>query len=57
MRARKLATRPLVSGKALVLQLWRKRIPTKTESSETSKVFIRRKKRVQYLWIDTREDS
>ena len=27
------------------------------ESSETNKVFIRRKKRVQYMWIDTQVDS
>ena len=27
------------------------------ESSEISKVFIRRKKRVQYTWIDTQVDS
>lgn len=32
-----------------------KRIPTKMESSEASKVFLRRK-RVQYVWIDTRAD-
>lgn len=31
-------------------------IPTKTESSETSKMFIR-KKRIQNVWIDTRADS
>ena len=40
-----LATRPVVSDKALALRLCRKRIPAKTESSETSKEFIRRKKR------------
>ena len=33
----------MVSDKALALQLCRKRIPTKMESSEASKVFIRRK--------------
>ena len=32
------------------------RIPTKTESSETSEVFIRSKK-VQYMWMDTWADS
>ena len=34
-----------------------KRIPTKKKSSETNKIFIRRKKRIQYVWIDTRADS
>ena len=34
-----------------------KRISTKTESTEASKVFIRREKRVQYVWIDTWADS
>ena len=48
-----LATRPVVSNKALGLQLCIKRIPTEMESSETSKVLIRRKKRVRYMWIDT----
>ena len=33
-----------------------RRIPTKAESSETSEVFIR-KKRIQYVWIDTQADS
>ena len=51
-----LAARPMVSNKVLALWLCIKRIPTKTESSETSKVFIRRKK-VQYLWRNTQEDS
>ena len=39
------ATRPAVSDKSLALRLCRKRIPTKTESSETSKVYIRRTKK------------
>ena len=38
-----LATRPVVSDQALTLVL-RKRIPTKTESTEASKVFIGRKR-------------
>ena len=50
-----LATRPVVSDKALALQLCRKEFPPKTESSETSKVFIKRKK--EYVWIDTQVDS
>ena len=52
-----LATRLVVSDEALALQLCRKRIPTMTESSETSEVFIRRKKRVWYMWKDTQADS
>ena len=48
------ATRPVVSDKALALRLCR--IHTKMESSETSQVFIRRK-RVRYVWIDTWADS
>ena len=47
----------MVNDRALALQLCRTRIPTKTESSQTSKVCIRRKNRVQYLWIDTQADS
>ena len=38
-----LATKPMVNDKALALQLCRQRIPTKTESRETRKVFIGRK--------------
>ena len=49
-----LAIRPVISDKGpSALQ---KRIPTKMESSETRKVFTR-KKRVQYVSIDTRADS
>ena len=52
-----LAIRPVVSDKALALQLCR-RVPTKLESSETSKVFVKGgKKRIQYMWIDTWVDS
>ena len=40
-----LATRPLVSDKAVALRLCGKRIPARTESSETSTVFIRKKKK------------
>ena len=47
-----LATRLVVSNKAMALQLCKKRIPTKTESSETSQVLIGRK-RVHYVRIDT----
>ena len=48
-----LATRPVVSDKDPgPLALW-KRVPTKMESSETSEVFVIRKK-VQYVCIDTR---
>ena len=35
---------------------FQKKISTKTESSEAGKVFIKRK-RVQYMWIDTWADS
>lgn len=42
VRAPILATKPMVSDKALALQLCRQRILTKTESRETSKVFIGR---------------
>ena len=52
-----LATKPVVSNKALGFQLCIKRIPTEMESSETNKVLIRRKKRVQYIWTDTQTDS
>ena len=37
------------------LQLFRKEFPQR-QSSEAGKVFIKRK-RVQYVWIDTRADS
>ena len=50
---------PVDSDKALAPWLCRKRILTKMESSETSKLFIRRKKkqRVQQVWIDTWAES
>ena len=47
----------MVSDKGLGPLGMQKRIPTKTESSEASKVFIKRKKRVQYMWIDTEAGS
>ena len=50
-----LATRPVVSDKALALWLCRERIPTKMESSETTKVLIKRRK--EYVWINAREGS
>ena len=40
-----LITRPVVSDKGLGLSALQKRIATKTERSETNKVFIRRKKK------------
>ena len=42
VRAPILATKPMVSDKALAVQLCRQRILTKTESRETRKVFIGR---------------
>ena len=59
MRAPNLAFRPGGSDKALAPWLCRKTILTKMESSETSKLFIRRKKKkkVQQVWIDTRAES
>ena len=45
-----LVTRPVVSDKSPGLLALQKRIPTKMESSEPSKVCIRGKK-VQYMWI------
>ena len=47
-----LTTRLVVSNMVLGLQPCKRRIPIKTESSETSQVLIRRK-RVQYVRIDT----
>ena len=48
------ATRPMVSDKGPGPSALRKRISTKTESSEATEVFINRKKRVQYeVWTDT----
>ena len=41
-----LAARPVVSDKALAIWLFRKRIPTEMESSETSKVLIRKKRSI-----------
>ena len=32
-------------------------IPSKTESSETRKVFIKKGKKIQYVWMDTQADS
>ena len=48
-----LATTQVVSDKGLGPSAMQKRIPTKIESSEASRIFIKRKKRVQYMWIDT----
>ena len=39
-----------VSDRALTLRLCRKRIPTKMESSETSKIFIRKKRSTGLPW-------
>ena len=44
-----LASGLVVSDKALALWLCKKRIPTKMESSETSKVFIGRKNSIVYV--------
>ena len=54
-----LATGPVVSDQALTLWLCRRSIPTKMESSETSKVFIRRKKSTVYVdrWADPEKES
>ena len=52
-----LATRPVVSDKGPGPLALQKRIPTKTESSETRKVFIKKGKKVQYVWMDTQADS
>jgi len=52
-----LATRPVVRDKGPDPSALQKRISTETESTEASKVFIRREKRVQYVWIDTWADS
>lgn len=58
VRAPNLAFRPGDSDKTLAPWLCRKRILMKMESSETSKLFIRRKrKRVQQVWIDTWAES
>ena len=46
----------MVSGRGPGSSALQKRIPMKTESNETSKVFFRRK-RVQQVWIDTWVDS
>ena len=51
-----LATRPVDSDEGPGPSVWQNRVPTKVESTETSKVFIKRKK-VQYVWTDTRADS
>ena len=51
-----LVARPVVSDKGPGPSAMQKRIPTKKESSEASKVFIKRK-RVQYVWIGTSVDS
>ena len=53
-----LATGSVVSVQALTLWLCRS-IPTKMESSETSKVFIRRKKSTVYVdrWADPEKES
>ena len=52
-----LATRPVVSDKGPGPLALQKRISTKMEISEASKVFIRRKKSIQYVWIDIQSDS
>ena len=52
-----LTARPVVGDKGPDPSALQKRISTKTESTEASKVFIRREKRVQYVWIDTWADS
>lgn len=49
VRAPILATKPMVSDKALALQLCRQIILTKTESRETRKVFIGGKSTVQFV--------
>ena len=46
-----LAIRPVVSDKALALQLCR-RVPTKLESSETSKVFVKGGKKKNTVYVD-----
>ena len=48
-----LASRPVVSDKDPGSAALQKRIPAKMESSETSEIFVIRKK-VQYVCIDTR---
>ena len=50
-----LATRPMISDKGPGPSALQKRTPIKTESSEASKVFIKRKQ-VQYMWIDKHMD-
>ena len=53
-RQQMVATRPMVSDKGPGPLALRKRISTKTESSEATEVFINRKKRVQYeVWTET----
>ena len=51
-----LATRQVISDKGFGPSALQKRIPTKIESGEASKVFSKRK-RVQYMWIGTWMDS
>ena len=56
MKHQILATRSVVNDKGPGPSALQKRISTKTESSDVSKVFIKRK-RVQYVWIETQADS
>ena len=51
-----LATRPMVSDKALALQLCRKEFPQRWKVLKQVK-YLLWGKRVQYLWIDTWADS
>ena len=53
---RNLATRPAVSDKPLALRLCRKEFPQRWKVVKQVK-YLLGGKRVQYVWIDTREDS